>query len=994
MKEKEARVKFRQLVSAVEYCHSKKIVHRDLKAENLLLDKDYNIKLADFGFSNFYDGENKLDTYCGSPPYAAPELFQGQKYFGPEVDVWSLGVILYTLVSGSLPFDAQHLKELQSRVIRGKYRVPFYMTTDCELLLRKLLVLNPSKRKPLKTIMNDKWLNIGYEDCILEPYSEPVANYNDPVRLAIMQKMGYQPSEVREALEHQCFNNVTAIYLLLEDPKTQQNLPAQSLRTSARGSKVDVVPSGIGGLAQTKPSTGLPLNDLEGKGRGAQQAYKTQSPKVSIAEGNARSPVESTSPSDRKTVAGVSWMKQSVSAGPTTTTTAVERPSVDESSSGVLPRLNLTATLKPVAAEAVANRAVDEGLEDPNPDAAWIRRNNTFTGKKVRPSGSDSTAPDETCPLSRAPQFFDIPTHLTSKTGQPDLIEKPTETDDRICQAGEHSPMVESHIKTEQPVLKLNAAVPYKKDNPTFSCHRPRTKSPPRTPDDAPLIRVDSNFQPEVLDMLNPIDRHQFARNCPERATVATGTRRVAADAVRRPAQLKSHPESALSSSSNSSTSRADTLNGSSDVTLNSDVVRRRTTNTPQPPATPEPVPPTSLKVAASHFAEDNSVAARSKLPTTTKDPRIQWSMRHRPHETPGTSVTSKDAEKSALESTDHNPLTCPSAPPPTPTVPLEPNPAKEYNSGSHKSSYFFRKLTSRLSRSHTNYPVDARTCSSEQRSSSPQDRVAISQADKKFDTDDRMCASSSTSSPIHQNPVAAGPHEPSPASPNPWTARQLRATQLKYSTTGANPTPSVIVCEPDSAASDNATGSNGHRTEYCDDNTRDNVPFLPDCDPNSRRTSAIGRRRLRVSPDPDCTEDTGSSSPSSRKASNKPRSLHFVHRLHVVSRDPQTLLTETLRVLDKNHITYTFRTEYCLLCSNIPQPVTSSSIADETRAQEDRDYLITHESNSTTAFRWETEIFRLGKLNRYGVRFKRIAGDSANFRTMERNLLRQFSAQ
>ncbi|KAF6773710.1 hypothetical protein AHF37_06092 [Paragonimus kellicotti] len=75
MKEKEARARFRQLVSAVEYCHCKKIVHRDLKAENLLLDKDYNVKLADFGFSNFYDGENKLDTFCGSPPYAAPELF-------------------------------------------------------------------------------------------------------------------------------------------------------------------------------------------------------------------------------------------------------------------------------------------------------------------------------------------------------------------------------------------------------------------------------------------------------------------------------------------------------------------------------------------------------------------------------------------------------------------------------------------------------------------------------------------------------------------------------------------------------------------------------------------------------------------------------------------------------------------------------------------------------------------------------------------------------
>ncbi|XP_010836272.1 PREDICTED: serine/threonine-protein kinase MARK2 isoform X2 [Bison bison bison] len=215
MKEKEARAKFRQIVSAVQYCHQKFIVHRDLKAENLLLDADMNIKIADFGFSNEFTFGNKLDTFCGSPPYAAPELFQGKKYDGPEVDVWSLGVILYTLVSGSLPFDGQNLKELRERVLRGKYRIPFYMSTDCENLLKKFLILNPSKRGTLEQIMKDRWMNVGHEDDELKPYVEPLPDYKDPRRTELMVSMGYTREEIQDSLVSQRYNEVMATYLLL-----------------------------------------------------------------------------------------------------------------------------------------------------------------------------------------------------------------------------------------------------------------------------------------------------------------------------------------------------------------------------------------------------------------------------------------------------------------------------------------------------------------------------------------------------------------------------------------------------------------------------------------------------------------------------------------------------------------------------------------------------------------------------------------------------------
>ena len=159
MTEKNARIYFHQIMDAVFYLHSNGIVHRDLKAENLLLTSDFKcVKLADFGFSNYFTSGNFLATWCGSPPYAAPELFEGKQYNGPKADIWSMGVVLYVLVCGALPFDGNTLQSLKTRVLSGKFRIPYFMSCDCEHLIRHMLVTDPDKRYTLQQIKQHKWM--------------------------------------------------------------------------------------------------------------------------------------------------------------------------------------------------------------------------------------------------------------------------------------------------------------------------------------------------------------------------------------------------------------------------------------------------------------------------------------------------------------------------------------------------------------------------------------------------------------------------------------------------------------------------------------------------------------------------------------------------------------------------------------------------------------------------------------------------------------------
>jgi 5'-AMP-activated protein kinase catalytic alpha subunit len=153
----EARNFFHQIVSGVEYCHFQKIVHRDLKPENLLLDNNLNIKIADFGLSNLMRDGDFLRTSCGSPNYAAPEVISGHLYAGPEVDVWSCGVILYALLCGSLPFDDESIPSLFKKIKSGMYSLPSHLSQLARNLIPRMLEVDPMKRITIPEIRLHPW---------------------------------------------------------------------------------------------------------------------------------------------------------------------------------------------------------------------------------------------------------------------------------------------------------------------------------------------------------------------------------------------------------------------------------------------------------------------------------------------------------------------------------------------------------------------------------------------------------------------------------------------------------------------------------------------------------------------------------------------------------------------------------------------------------------------------------------------------------------------
>lgn len=201
LQEHEARRFFQQIISGVDYCHRHMIVHRDLKPENLLLDHNMHVKIADFGLSNMMlDGEF-LRTSCGSPNYAAPEVISGKLYAGPEVDIWSCGVILYALLCGTLPFDDEHVPTLFRKIKSGIFPIPEYLNKQVVNLVCQMLQVDPLKRANIEEIKKHEWFQKELPSYLFPSSIEQDSNVIDTYAVAeVCSKFGVKEAEVHNAL--------------------------------------------------------------------------------------------------------------------------------------------------------------------------------------------------------------------------------------------------------------------------------------------------------------------------------------------------------------------------------------------------------------------------------------------------------------------------------------------------------------------------------------------------------------------------------------------------------------------------------------------------------------------------------------------------------------------------------------------------------------------------------------------------------------------------
>ncbi|XP_047413904.1 sperm motility kinase 4A-like [Sciurus carolinensis] len=220
MQREEARRVFRQVACAVAYCHEQGVAHRDLKPENIMVGATGRIKLIDFGLGARFRPGQKLRNFWGTLAYLAPEIVLRQEYEGPPADVWSLGVLLYFMLTGSRPFRARTARDVLMAIVQARFHMPSSVPTQAQRLIRQILTVKPEKRPTVQQILQHPWLRQG-EPCAPHRPSQVLPQRPDPALLTVLFDLGFDPYHTWLSLAKRKFDAAMATYLLLKHQRGQ-----------------------------------------------------------------------------------------------------------------------------------------------------------------------------------------------------------------------------------------------------------------------------------------------------------------------------------------------------------------------------------------------------------------------------------------------------------------------------------------------------------------------------------------------------------------------------------------------------------------------------------------------------------------------------------------------------------------------------------------------------------------------------------------------------